>query len=95
MERASIDEMYVDITAHCYDFDTPVWSSDLLELTQKETVIVCGDNKNTTTATTIISDNASHAALWRGSVVARGMRKQVYDTLGFTLSAGVSINKLL
>lgn len=97
LERASIDEMYVDVTAHCYDFDTPVWSSDLLELTQKETVIVCGDSKHNTTATsaTAISDDASHAALWRGSVVARGMRKQVFDTLGFTLSAGVSINKLL
>jgi nucleotidyltransferase/DNA polymerase involved in DNA repair len=83
--------MYVDVTSHCYDLDTPIRSNSdsLWDISKKESVIVgcnttCDDN-----------DDTSTVAIWRGSVVARGIRKFVYDNLGFTLSAGISINKLL
>lgn len=34
-------------------------------------------------------------ALWRGAVIARGLRKAVFEELGFTLSAGISTSKLV
>ena len=40
-------------------------------------------------------DDEDIQALQRGCIIARGIRKAVYDKLGFTLSAGISTNKLV
>jgi nucleotidyltransferase/DNA polymerase involved in DNA repair len=94
LERASIDEMYVDVTSHCYDLNCPVWSNGdgLCEISKKESVVVCCSNSSPNDAD---DDDLTTVAIWRGATVGRGIRKYVYDTLGFTLSAGISINKLL
>jgi nucleotidyltransferase/DNA polymerase involved in DNA repair len=72
-----------------------VWSNDgddLCEISKKESVIVCCSGNSTNV---VDDDDTTTVAIWRGATVARGIRKYVYDTLGFTLSAGISINKLL
>ena len=100
LERASIDELFIDVTDHCYDFEADAWSvSDVAESssscvsiwnqTKQETVICKGENGN------LDEDDPETRALWRGCVVAKGMRKAVFDKLGFTLSAGISFNKLV
>lgn len=39
--------------------------------------------------------DADQRALWRGCVIARGLRQAVFECLGFTLSAGISTSKLV
>lgn len=114
LEKASIDELYLDITKICYDFNIDrVWSEaenskdsilsfqSSIEASSKPTIhieqmaseetFVCAKNK-------IIIDyhnDEEIRALQRGSVIACGIRKAVYDKLGFTLSAGISTTKLV
>ncbi len=126
MERASIDELFIDVTAFCYkschgsegkvdngaaqnendhgmttddnDVGTKVVNFQLErdaasgtgQLVVKET-IVCHE------ASVDIDDTYSEigTALRRGCDVALAARKAVFDILGFTLSAGISTNKLV
>jgi len=61
-------------------------------MSKKESVIACCSS---TSPHVVDEDDTTTVAIWRGATVARGIRKYVYDTLGFTLSAGISTNKLL
>eukprot|EP00550_Attheya_septentrionalis_P009842 CAMPEP_0198284904 /NCGR_PEP_ID=MMETSP1449-20131203/4278_1 /TAXON_ID=420275 /ORGANISM="Attheya septentrionalis, Strain CCMP2084" /LENGTH=751 /DNA_ID=CAMNT_0043982125 /DNA_START=47 /DNA_END=2299 /DNA_ORIENTATION=+ len=109
LERASIDELYVDVTDHCNDDSRPVWTvcngggnvkdDDDDDGSQQpcsneevmgETVVVCASDAllNRSEERTATND-----ALERGCVVARMVRKAVWDELGFTLSAGISTSK--
>ena len=123
LEKASIDELYIDVTKHCYDFGLPVWScfkeeeeeedpakgsgsstssivdtkSDVkeqlrvsLEDMAKNETIICAK-----TMIQLDSSDDEIRALQRGCIIARGIRKAVFDRLGFTLSAGVSTSKLV
>lgn len=115
LEKASIDELYIDVTDHCRNPDAAVWTveededrttyvhetssrgvvnyafSSLQETTRRETV-VCA--KRMVDLDSSNEDEDVHA-LQRGCVIARGIRKEVFDRLGFTLSAGISTNKLM
>lgn len=116
LERASIDELFIDVTAFCYmscegvvsersDVDVvmkflsdcdiadrsgnSMFSKSGIE-SSKETVIcheTCVDVDE--------SNGTIGKALRRGCHVAKTVRQVLYDTLGFTLSAGVSTNKLV
>ncbi len=106
LEKASIDELYIDVTNHCYEFGLSAWttskddqdrssdpnqSSESLEELAKNETIIC--------AKKILKFDSSTdediQALQRGCIIAHRCRKIVFDRLGFTLSAGISNNKLL
>lgn len=106
LERASIDEIFLDVSDHCYNSAVPAWKEDeidgLADAANKETVVFGSNTKQT------IGEYGSNGvggndgddddeeevdALRRGCVVARGVRTAVFDALGFTMSAGISINK--
>lgn len=101
LEKASIDELYLDITIHCYKEDTvPAWRVDgsddgkeLAEKTINETVI-CSKDKIHRLGMSDAGD-AEQRALRRGCIIACGLRRVVFERLGFTLSAGVSTSKLV
>ncbi len=155
LEKASVDELYLDVTKICYDFDIEhVWQDDdiirntvtsnhgvnqqaaatttttkpsIEKMALDETVIFAQHKIQTTfltTSTTTTTTTRNHSnppndnhkdddynydnnsnisneevklikALTRGCIIARGIRKAVHDKLGFTLSAGISINKLV
>lgn len=124
LERASIDELFIDITAFCYmscegvvvseksdadddnandvvmnflsDCDSADRSSGICMFSKsgiqssKETVI-CHE----TFVDVDESNGTIGKALRRGCHVAKTVRQILYDTLGFTLSAGISTNKLV
>ena len=114
LERASIDELFIDVTAFCYQSETAEGKST------DEATDVANDKENDA-ATKFLSncDNESMQsmketvicheavldsrekndeigkALRLGCHVALTARRAVFDELGFTLSAGVSTNKLV
>ena len=114
LERASIDELFIDITAFCYQSTTAEGKSTV-EATDD------ANDKENDAATKFLSncDNESiqsmketviyhqelldsrekndeiGKALRMGSHVALTVRRAVFDQLGFTLSAGISTNKLV
>ena len=87
LERASIDEFYLDITDYCYEV-SKLTMSDM----DHQTFVVGEENK---------SFNAEPEcylrtlALQRACQVSHSIRQQVFDTLGLTMSAGISTNKML
>lgn len=120
LERASIDEIFLDVTDHCKNMSAAAWGDGLQELAAIETVetIIFGSerstarngdrkhkivNPGTNDDSTYDGDSTyggsdchgDDAELWRGCILARGIRKAVYDALGFTMSAGISVNKLV
>ena len=98
LERASIDEIFLDVSDHCYRTEEPAWkdgTKSLADAARKETVVfganterMTGEHDNADD-----DDDEESAALRRGCIVARNVRKAVFDALGFTMSAGISINK--
>ena len=116
LERASIDELFLDVTSICYHPSRPAWRSVGGDPSGAEEnggsgggvpetdpagvsdpamsgTVVCGSE-----ALLLSSDESSHEetrALQRGCAIAYGIRKAVRDKLGFTLSAGVSFNKMM
>ena len=106
LERASIDEIFLDVSDHCYNAAVPAWKEDeiegLADAANKETVVFGSNTKQTIgeCGSNGVGDNDGDdddeeeaAALRRGCIVARGVRSAVFSSLGFTMSAGVSINK--
>ena len=91
LERASIDEFYLDITNYCYNNDISMATTlaSRHETTCKSTVVVgydvVGANEN----------DSTQKALQRACQVSRWIRQDVWDTLGFTMSAGISTNKMM
>lgn len=130
MERASIDELFIDVTAFCYR-STPCQKSGKSEYEHYDDNVVqdnsCANDEMTQVDNTKLAkfrsdcdgDNTRNQlpketvvchpesvdfhetnsdignALRRGCYVALTARKAVMDTLGFTLSAGISTNKLV
>jgi DNA polymerase eta len=89
LERASIDELYIDVTSFCWGKENGASKSDDMSLELKDTVVV-GDNDNST----VLVDDEKRV-LVRGCEVAKMIRTAVFDILGFTLSAGISVNKMI
>ena len=86
-ERASVDELFLDVTEFCHGGwgRTEDGIGGGTEITD---TVICHRERIDPTL-----DDADFRALRRGCDVARGIRRAVFDTLGFTLSAGVSTSK--
>ena len=110
LERASIDEIFLDVSDHCYNAAVPAWKedeieglTDLTDATSKETVVFGSNTKQTIGEYGSNGDGGDHddddddeaSALRRGCIVAKGVRSAVFSSLGFTMSAGVAINKTI
>ena len=98
LERASIDEIFLDVSDHCYRTAEPAWkdgTESLADAARKETVVFGANTEQMTGEHDNADDDDGEesAALRRGCIVARYVRKAVFDALGFTMSAGISINK--
>ncbi|KAL3941889.1 MAG: hypothetical protein SGBAC_003814, partial [Bacillariaceae sp.] len=107
LERASIDEFYLDITKYCYSNDnneyTGIKGSTIPN--QKPTAIV-GDSSNHSNSNSNSNSNSSedyndeqssplNVALQKACQVSQQIRTDVWNNLGFTMSAGISTNKMM
>ena len=104
LEKASIDELFVDVTNFCYqaasvpainrniDNETSHQHHDLAAA--KDKTVIVHDSLSCQDADSH-GNEIEDSALWHGCRVAYLIRKSVFETLGFTLSAGISVNKLL
>jgi nucleotidyltransferase/DNA polymerase involved in DNA repair len=96
LERASIDEFYLDITNYCYSFSSNSSSGCSTEPTAVEqdykTVVVGGDSNS---APTTDEDDNMQRVWKRAEEVSHWIRTDVATTLGFTMSAGISTNKTM
>lgn len=124
LERASIDELFIDITAFCYmsrgegvvsekrsdaddDNANDVVMNFLSDCDSADRSGNCTFSKSgiQSSKETVIchetfvdvdeSNGTIGKALRRGCHVAKTVRQILYDSLGFTLSAGISTNKLV
>lgn len=117
MERASIDELFIDVTAFCYKSsphdksgsdDSKVeddCANDVDDTNIKLAKFLSDCHGDNTTKDTIVchqecmdfqeTNSDIGRALRRGCYIAFSVRNAVLDTLGFTLSAGISTNKLV
>jgi len=106
LERASIDELFIDVTTYCYS--TILESQNKKQITvNDEAVRDCKNDMDTIMKETFVyakskmiemedeNDQEEYQALRRGCLIAHGIRKCVLDTLGFTMSAGISTTKLV
>lgn len=84
MERASIDELFIDITKRCYQYDIPAWETKENSIAAVQETILYGD-----LTYDLIHMDDEEKALIRGCEIARGIRKTVFHELGFTMSAGI------
>ena len=94
LERASIDEFYLDLTAYCYD---PCQGG----LNNNKNNISDATNEEDDAAPNTIhvgkrrSDDEISRAIQKASLVSQWIRQDVWTTLGFTMSAGISTNKMM
>lgn len=90
LERASIDEFYLDITEFCYK---------TCELTIGEmdhrTVVVEDGGENFKAESLKDGSDLKRLALQRACQVSHWIRQDVFETLGFTMSAGICVNKMM
>ena len=132
LERASIDEFFLDVTAAVTNDNDDFWLenafqnvnsdddinnnaapkpfSQRLKDVQQSTVNI-GKTSNNDSATRNEDafglhdgeyknndeeeDDEEALLYWKGAMIAQGIRNYVYRKLGFTLSAGIGINKTL
>ncbi|KAL9180780.1 hypothetical protein ACHAXT_011233 [Thalassiosira profunda] len=106
LERASIDELFIDVTAFCYKSVASGGNADEKESdatmqfsadSEKEAVqslhesVICHEASLDSGE----KDDQIGNALRLGCHVARTVRRVVFDQLQFTLSAGISTSKLV
>ena len=84
LERASIDEFYLDITRFC---SNP-------SLTLKEEAANSNENPSHNTVP-VGKRSVSDPRLEKACLVSHWVRHDVFQQLGFTMSAGISVNKTM
>lgn len=101
LERASIDEFFLDVTAACYAEQAATatttatsWDDEPQALAHTVQIGPESDQK------AFVGENADTndpdlRAVYHGCTLASRVRQAVFDQLGFTLSAGISTNKTL
>lgn len=95
LERASIDELFVDVTAYCWKRQSPQEEEPTnhghtpSDEKEDETVLVGGRTALQESDPTMVH------LLKCGCQVAKHIRQSVFERLHFTLSAGISVNKTL
>ncbi len=94
LERASIDELFIDVTNYCWQSEW--FDGDVDEVMTKTVAVGKGQQHEQADEKDNDEDDPKiKQALERGCVVAHIIRKAVFDKLGFTLSAGISTSKLV
>ena len=85
IERASIDECYLDLTQRAKEYHLPTDQEELANcwLSGEESI------KASTAAIIARADDMS-----RATQLVADIRRAIYNELGFTCSAGISINKM-
>mmetsp|Transcript_23630 Transcript_23630/g.57936 ORF Transcript_23630/g.57936 Transcript_23630/m.57936 type:complete len:691 (+) Transcript_23630:196-2268(+) len=100
LERASIDEFYLDITKYCYNdstegrAQTSTVDSPTSIPNQKPTAVV-GDSSSHNNDDEDEQQSPLKVALHRACQVSQQIRTDVWNILGFTMSAGISTNKMM
>ena len=92
LERASIDELFLDVTDHCYDMEKPAWKNHPFDNYDSEkcvTKFIAEEQLGS------YPKDMDTKALKRGSRIAYGIRMSISKSLGFTLSAGISTSKTM
>jgi DNA polymerase eta len=104
LERASIDEFYLDVTDAVGAAENPLWNDEAfaesLCQTQNGTVVVGSKPDNSTQGEEPPQAeesifNIDDQAFWKASMIAYWIRERIRQRLGFTLSAGISYNKTI
>lgn len=105
LERASIDELFIDVTAFCNNLDqiSDTSGGDHHNDAKKKFYTTCQVEALKSLNETKICDESNlhpdeiknEKALILGCHVARTVRKAVFEELSFTLSAGISNSKLV
>jgi nucleotidyltransferase/DNA polymerase involved in DNA repair len=90
LERASIDELFIDVTKSCYMSNSQAWEKLKVNDTGDffNNTIVYGDAAYDRT---LLNDDEK--ALKRGCEIAHAIRLSVVNELGFTMSAGIASSK--
>jgi nucleotidyltransferase/DNA polymerase involved in DNA repair len=96
LERASVDEFFLDVTEACTDSDFTVVDHALYEA-MRHTKVIGQDEINIPTGWGAGNDgsDADINAMNIGCHIAYSIRTRIFERLGFTLSAGISCNKTL
>ena len=103
LERASIDEFYLDLTDYCYqknqakDFQgEEANQNDNVDDPWKEKTVVAGrKGPKKCSASDFDTNDPLEIALNRASQVSYWIRQDIWEILGFTMSAGISTNKTI
>jgi DNA polymerase eta len=111
LERASIDELFIDVTAFCNNLDTTIASDpdgenddkEGNQSTEMQFRSTCQTDALQSLKETTICDESNlnpdeirnEQALVMGCHIARTVRRRIFDELKFTLSAGISTSKLV
>jgi DNA polymerase eta len=99
LEKASIDEFYLDITEYCYGKDCMAVGDDDTHQNNDgvEKTIVIGKEQTELGDLQDSADPAKdvEAALQMACQVSSWIRNDVWNNLGFTMSAGISTNKTM
>ena len=90
IERASIDEFFLDVTGAVNDLATTLWTNELIQAAKNESVQITA--KGSPAKHNTINEDEMY---WRGAAIALAIRRHIFETLGFTLTAGISTNKTL
>ena len=110
LEKASIDEFFLDVTALCKDPSHKLWEfiaeenatctseqttidATRFSLQNHKTVLVGNDNNQYQSYTN--NPLEEYPEIDRGCRLAHWIRHSVTQKLGFTLSAGISVNKMV
>jgi nucleotidyltransferase/DNA polymerase involved in DNA repair len=94
LERASIDEFYLDITNYCHDNTTKTDATIPSDTTGPHNTIEIGSSSESSAASLPHFD-PTHHALQKACIVSHWIRTSVWEILGFTMSAGISTNKMM
>ena len=88
LERASIDEFYLDITNYCFENKFDTQKNDGLQ--EDHNTVVVGDS-----SIHEADQSSVKQALHRACQVSHWIRSDARSLLGFTMSAGISTNKMM
>ena len=97
LERASIDEFYLDITKYCHDPTTTTTTQPDADAVPHNTIVIGASSASSTNNASSSSspNDPTHHALQKACIVSHWIRTSVWETLGFTMSAGISTNKMM
>ena len=103
LERASIDEFYLDLTDYCYcrnqkknkNYPSYDCAEDTVRDCGIDSTVVAGRKNLAHFFVENETDDPHEIALNRACQVSNWIRQDIWNILGFTMSAGISTNKTM